>query len=198
MKTIREEIGGVGNLMFKQAYLAKLVWEGKIPDVYVQDFHLWEHWQDGVKNLFSRGIGPKTDYVSLHIRRGDYLKAKHFHVDLSETNYYQKAVALFPDDEFLVFCKDTQDKVQDIEDREWCTAFLNSFIPGRWKFAPIGNSETEDMNEMASCKSNIIANSTFSWWAAFLNPNPDKNVIAPKSWFVSQPGIPYPSDWIQL
>lgn len=185
-------------MLFKQAYLAKLVWEQKIPDIYVQDFHLWENWQEEVKNLFSKNIGPRTDYVSLHLRRGDYLKAKHFHFDLSETEYYQKAVSFFPTEEFLVFCKDGQDKAQDLKDREWCTEYLNSFIPGRWKFASIENTEVEDLNLMASCKANIIANSTFSWWAAFLNPNHDKKVIAPRNWFVGQAGIPLLDEWIKI
>lgn len=182
MQEVRKSIGGLGNLMFKQAYLyGQMAWK-LIPDVYVQSEKYFAHISDNIKAIYSQGIGPRVDYVSLHLRRGDYLKTN-FYVDLSETKYYQKAVALFPKDEFLVFCKDTQDKAQDISDREWATEFLDSFIPGRWKFASIENTETEDMNLMASCKSNILANSSFSWWSGYLNPNPDKKVVAPKEWF---------------
>ena len=56
---------------------------------------------------------------------------------------------------------------------------------------------------MSCAKHNIIANSTYSWWGAWLNDNPDKMVIAPKEWFKltsqiqQQPNL-YPSDWIQI
>lgn len=187
MLPIRKSIGGVGNLMFKQAYLYAQIAYGKIPDTYLQSEKYFTDIAPFIKEEFGKGIGPRADYIALHIRRGDYLKAKHFHTDLSETEYYQKAVKLFPKDDFLVFCKDTQNKEQDLEDRKWCADFLNSFLePQRWKFASFENSEIEDMNLMASCKGHIMANSTFSWWAAWLNPNSDKQIVCPAfdRWFV--------------
>ncbi|GAK69140.1 hypothetical protein RRU01S_03_03120 [Agrobacterium rubi TR3 = NBRC 13261] len=59
----------------------------------------------------------------------------------------------------------------------------------------------EDMHLMASCRSHIIANSTFSWWGAWLNPRHDKHVLAPKHWFRSQKHDDsdlVPSEWERL
>lgn len=183
MRKVRQQIGGLGNLMFKQAYLVGELLRGKIPDLYVQGTRYWSEYKNEVRAFFQEGIGY-TDKVALHIRRGDYLKADHFHIDLSKTDYYQKAIEYFPNDNFLVFCKDNQGKDQDARDRVWVAEFLSKILPeNKWEFAPFENSETDDMNLMASCKSIIMANSTFSWWAAFLNPNKEKRIICPKVWF---------------
>lgn len=182
MRAVRQSIGGLGNLMFKQAYLIARVADGIIPDAYVQSENYFAMHKQLIRDLFSDGIVP-IDKISLHIRRGDYLKTPDFYVDLSKTQYYQEAVKMFPNEKLLVFCKDNQGT--DKTDREWCVEFLDTFLPRKqWEFAPIENSETDDLNLMAGCKHNIMANSTFSWWAAWLNPNPDKKVICPKGWFV--------------
>lgn len=185
MIPVRQSIGGLGNLMFKQAYLYAQFMEGLIPDVYVQGEQYFARYADRIKSFYSAGIGYK-DKVSLHIRRGDYLQKDNFYVDLSAGDYYQRAVDMFPGEQFIVFCKDGQDLEQDTADRAWCAAFLEPLIGKqgkRWVFAPLENSETEDLNLMASCKHNIMANSTFSWWAAYLNPTPLKTVICPEKWF---------------
>src|SRR5438045_7960157 len=101
--------------------------------------------------------------VSIHVRRGDYIGntdygGKAFHIDLTETGYYEKAIAAFPDDSFLVFSDET----------EWCKQKWGE--DARFHIVE-GQSEIEDLNMMASCKANIIANSSYSWWAAWLNPN---------------------------
>lgn len=149
--------------------------------MYVQSQKYWEKYKEEIKAIFGQGIGY-IDKVSLQIRRGDYLDKYNFYVQLSETNYYQEAIKHFPNDKFLVFCYDRQDPQRDKEDREWATEFLDKLIPGRWEFHK-PQSETDDLNAMASCKSNILANGTFSWWAGFLNPNPNKKVVVPKIWF---------------
>ena len=177
MLPVRQQIGGLGNLMFKQAYLYALMRDGIIPDIYVQEQDYWERYKDEVKQLFGEGIGY-SDYVALQIRRGDYLKTD-FYINLWETDYYQKAVALFPDSRFLVFCHDNQDPQQDYEDKEWCKRFLNEFIPDRYLMWEAGE-ETDDLNAMASCKAKIIANSTFGWWAGFLGKG---EVVCPAQWF---------------
>ena len=181
MTPVRQQIGGLGNLMFKQAYLYAQVRDNIIPDIYVQSRKYWQKYENEIKAMFGEGIGY-INKVSLQIRRGDYLDRYIFYIQLGETDYYQKAVEYFPDDKFLVFCYDRQDTNQDKSDREWCAKFLDTFLKDRWEFWE-PKSETEDMNAMASCKSNIMANSTFSWWGAFLNHNPNKKVICPKNWF---------------
>lgn len=196
MQDVRKTIGGLGNLMFKQAYLLAQVSKGKIPDVYVQGVSYWKDCQDLIKASFGTDIGY-TDKVALHIRRGDYLQAHNFHQNLWETDYYQKATALFPHDKFLVFCKDNQDPDQDKADRMWCRENLPKILGDRWELAPYEQTEVEDLNLMASCKSIIMANSSFSWWAAFLGTH--EKVVTPSKWFTD--GIQRTElldEWIKL
>lgn len=174
---LRQQIGGLGNLMFKQAYLVGQVLEGKIPDMYVQSEKYWLNHKGVIREMFGTGIGF-TDLIALQIRRGDYLNTD-FYVDLTKTDYYKKAIEIFPNEKFLVFCQDRQDEERDKEDKEWCKSYLNEIIPGRFEIWP-GISDTEDMNKMASCKGKIIANSSFGWWAGFLGVG---RVVAPSAWF---------------
>lgn len=169
-------------MMFKEAFLIGQVLDGVLPDTYLQQYSRWWTHSPEIRATFMEGITPGSiDKVSLHIRRGDYLKAKHFYVDLTETDYYQKAVNCFDKDEqFLVFCKDNQGWEQDKADRQWCRDFLDTFIPGRYELVNKDNKEEEDLNLMASCKAHIGANSSFSWWAAFLGGG---KTIMPKQWF---------------
>lgn len=181
MKDIRKTIGGLGNLMFKQAYLIAQALNKQIPDVYVQGMTYWQEYVPNIKQAFSEDIGPQINKVALHIRRGDYLQAHNFHQNLWETDYYQKAVALFPDETFLVFCKDNQDPEQDKADRIWCRENLPK-LGIKFEMAPYEDTEVEDLNLMASCKSVIMANSSFSWWGAFLGEH--EKVVCPSKWFV--------------
>lgn len=182
MRNYRQSLGGLGNMMFLKAYAIARCLDGQASDMYLQSTTYWSGYEKEIKQFFSENIGF-IDKVALHIRRGDYVKADNFHVDLSKTNYYQDAVKHFPESNFLVFCKDNQGKEQDIKDREWVKDFL-SFIPQeRWEFAPPESNEIDDMNMMASCKHLIGANSSFSWWAAFLNQH-NGTKIFPKQWFV--------------
>jgi Glycosyl transferase family 11 len=107
--------------------------------------------------------------VSIHVRRGDYLSFPDHHPPCS-LQYYREAMEWFPQAEFLVFS----------DDPGWCLANLK---------APnvrivTGQDPVQDMQLMSACtKGHIIANSSFSWWGAWLDANPDKVVIAPKAWF---------------
>lgn len=180
MRKARNIIGGLGNLMFKQAFITGKFLDGEIPEAYVQSERYWRHHKDSIKRLFSEGINF-TNKVSLHIRRGDYMSTD-FYINLTDTNYYEEAVKHFPNEEFLVFCHDNQDPEQDKLDKEWVKQFLDSLIPNRYEIHK-PESENRDLNKMAGCKSQIMANSTFSWWASYLNPNPSAKIICPKSWF---------------
>lgn len=183
MRVIRQELGGLGNLLFKEAYIWAQMREGNIPDIYVQSSKYWEKYKDEIRNRFSSGIG-KTDKVALHIRRGDYLKVTQFHKDLWITDYYKEAVKLFPNEQFLVFCKDNQSEQQDEDDRIWCMDNMPFLLPkSRWKMYE-HTTETEDLNAMAGCKGLIGCNSSFSFWAGFLG-DPNRKVVMPKEdrWF---------------
>ena len=177
---IRQEIGGLGNLLFKEAYIWAQMRDGLIPDIYVQSSIYWEKYKEEIRQRFSSGIGH-DERVALHIRRGDYLKVSQFHVNLWETDYYKKAVALFPKGtKFLVFCKDNQSEAQDLDDKEWCLRNI-PLLGIDFEMYEHGK-ETDDLNAMAACQGIIGANSSFSWWAAFLNPHKGLKIF-PKQWF---------------
>jgi hypothetical protein len=117
--------------------------------------------------------------VAIHIRRGDYLNAGNaqVHSNLS-ADYYMQAVnlmqSLAPNCQYLVFS----------DDMDW--VIENFKIPVKWQ--PVKDDRLNDAQTlmlMAACHHQIIANSTFSWWAAWLNTNPGKKVIAPKNWFAN-------------
>jgi len=181
MLPVRQTIGGLGNLLFKQAYIVSKCLDGEIPDVYLQSEKYFKKHALEIKKSLLPGIGY-TNMVSVHIRRGDYLDKNGFYVDLCETDYYKRAVNLFPDDRFLVFCRDRQDRFRDKEDRKFVKSLMTDLVGDRFEIWS-GRNEVSDLNKMASCKSNIMANSSFSWWAAYLNMNPTKKVICPSQWF---------------
>jgi hypothetical protein len=111
-------------------------------------------------------IAGKT--CSVHVRRTDYV-GDSFWPDLSATDYYERAMAQFDADTTFVIFSD---------DLEWCKQRFR----GRSMFFVEALSEVEDLFLMARCKGHIIANSTFSWWGAWLDPNKDKKVVAPARW----------------
>jgi len=124
---------------------------------------------------------------SLHIRRGDYLNAKDYHTCLWDTDYYKQALDLIDAQTVLVFC----------DDPEWAK---DQFPQD--KFVIVIEEDHLELFLMSYCKNNIIANSTFSWWGAWLNTNPEKRVIAPKNWFGFTSGLSAKDlvleDWVIL
>jgi len=110
------------------------------------------------------------DTCSLHVRRGDYLPKADFHT-IQTVEYYKNAISIIGEEKlFLIFS----------DDIEWCVSNLD-FIKNK-KFIN-GNLDFQDLYLMSMCKDNIIANSTFSWWGAWLNTNKNKKVIYPSNWF---------------
>lgn len=108
---------------------------------------------------------------SIHVRRGDYLNSPNHH-PVQNMNYYMKAIKQMPKDSiFLIFS----------DDISWCKTNFPD-LPEKFIFVE-GNTDYEDLLLMSLCKNNIICNSTFSWWAAWLNQNTDKKVIIPSVWF---------------
>ena len=107
------------------------------------------------------------DVISLHIRRGDYVSNPNHPVQSLE--YYRKALAKLPDLDVMVFS----------DDPEWCSQ-QELFSSDRFAIAE-GNSPDADMCLMSLCKYHIIANSSFSWWGAWLAKS--EKVIAPRNWF---------------
>lgn len=131
--------------------------------------------------------------VSLHVRRGDYLNVP-LYQHICTLDYYNKAIQYITkqikEPRFYVFS----------DDISWCKANLSikNAIFVDWN---TGKSNDIDMQLMSLCKHNIIANSSFSWWGAWLNRNPEKIVIAPMPWFsdyrIYQDDI-VPSRWVRI
>jgi len=130
--------------------------------------------------------------VSIHIRRGDYLSSP-IHEKIG-IDYYNKAITLIT--------KHTLNPTYFIfsDDVEWTKRNINI---DRTHFYIDYDSEHKcyaDMNLMSFCKHNIIANSTFSWWAGYLNPNPNKIVVVPSKWFTNGLNINgmLPKSWAKI
>jgi hypothetical protein len=106
--------------------------------------------------------------VSVHVRRGDYLSFPEHHPPLT-MDYYNAAMEHFPGAKFLIFS----------DDPGWC---LLNFDRSRCEVS-VGRKPEDDLTLMSDCSDHIIANSSFSWWGAYLGRNPEKKVIAPVRWF---------------
>jgi hypothetical protein len=141
----------------------------------------------------------KFESVSLHIRRGNYINIPSVNKvhGVLNINYYSKAV------EYLQKKLGTIKIYVFSDDIEW--ARINLKFNVSTMFVDINDDKTnfEDMRLMSLCKHNIIANSSFSWWGAWLNQNPRKIVIAPKQWFADsikneEAKDIVPDTWIKL
>ncbi|MDE3184125.1 MAG: alpha-1,2-fucosyltransferase [Bacteroidota bacterium] len=141
----------------------------------------------------------KTESVSIHVRRGDYLIPEIFKVHgICEKSYYVNAIERikkkYPNASLYFFS----------DDAEWIQNNLLKYFPNSTLIS--GNHAKDswkDMFLMSSCKHNIIANSSFSWWAAWLNNNPEKMIIAPRQWFKIEDknfnaSSLIPSNWISI
>ena len=134
--------------------------------------------------------------ISIHIRRGDYTNAAmlEYH-GVQGIEYYNQAISFIKEKianpKFYVFS----------DNINWVQENLNLNEEAHLITVDESPTSITDFYLMSCCKHNIIANSTFSWWAAYLNPNPDKLIIAPKRWFNKanyDTKDLIPSSWIQL
>ena len=141
----------------------------KIRDIY--------HFKNIDEKTHESGLEMASDNtVSLHVRRGDYLKFPRYYV--CDEQYYKDAIELIKSKVenplFFVFSDDTP----------WASQMMERF---KLKYKVIdfnkGIRSYQDMFLMSKCRHHIIANSTFSWWGAWLDPRPDKIVVAPSTWF---------------
>lgn len=182
-------------------------------DVYLQGYWNNEKYFKDIKDTIRKEFEVKTpptkenqamlekikdcNAVSIHIRRSDYVTdpvTKKLH-NTFNMDYYQKAVKIIAsrvgDPHFFAFSDDIAWVKKNLKIKYPITYVDYNDIPHGY----------EDMRLMSSCKHNIIANSSFSWWGAWLNPNPDKIVIAPLKW-LNDPNIDTsdvtPKSWIRI
>ena len=116
--------------------------------------------------------------VSIHVRRSDYLTEQNLKVygNICTEKYYSNAInyieGIIDNPHYYVFTDDLQWAKEYFKGDNYTIVSENR-----------GKDSYIDMYLMSQCKHNIIANSSFSWWGAWLNQNPDKKVLAPKKWF---------------
>jgi hypothetical protein len=153
---------------------------------YFQSEKYFKNYKEEIKKYFT----PKKEIIqdiylkyknilnnscSIHIRRGDYLHQINYHPVLSLKYYWDAIDFLYGENKknvnFLIFS----------DDINWVKNNLK--IPNMYFIE--GNNNFYDMFLMSECENNIIANSSFSWWGAWLNKNEKKKIIAPKEWFGS-------------
>lgn len=185
-----------------------------IPDVGpdVTLFGFWQSWKyfdnakEEVKQVFKLEHIPGYEHcVSVHVRRGDYVHhAGSFPpIDLE---YLLQAIEIMLNKcykKFIVFSDDIQ----------WCKDNLLKPVGANERFGieyefSEGRNELQDLSLMASCSHHIIANSSFSWWGAWLGHNPYRIVVSPScvngNWFGKEAGVKHdvvdllPPDWIQI
>lgn len=134
--------------------------------------------------------------VSLHVRRGDIAvnpASLAFH-GLCSLDYYRRAIdyvtARVKHPEFYIFS----------DDISWVKENLQLSYPTHYIDHNNGSESYNDMHLMSLCNHHIIANSSFSWWGAWLNPRKDKIVIAPELWFIADfdSSDIVPSDWTKI
>jgi len=146
-----------------------------VADTIRRDFTLKEPLEKISPELNEKIKG--TNSISLHIRRSDYLNPKvQKQFGSCSLNYYAQAIKIIsgkiPDPVFFVFS----------DDPTWVKENLKLEFP----MVAVSDYQLKDFQEMTAmslCKHNIIANSSFSWWGAWMNANPDKIVISPDKWF---------------
>jgi len=176
-----------------------------IADQIRQDFEF----QDSIKQSCVVYMHKFDNPIFLHVRRSDYVKRQEFH-SVQTPEYYRQALDMWPADQQVIIFSD---------DMEWCRQ-QKLFQHERFTFSnsnkrfdhiiddPIYNNQPAlvpfwDLCKMSMCKGGIMANSSLSWWAAWLQNHADKQIVAPSNWFGPElwhldTSDVYCKDWIKI
>lgn len=172
----------------------------KIAEVVTREFGLRDKMSQGAENLLDL-IQKTAIPVSVHIRRGDYIqnaRTKQYNNGCSP-EYYKKALETIAEK----LGKEATPKIQLFvfsDDIDWVKNNLKFPYPATYASNP-AIADYEELTLMSKCSHNVIANSSFSWWGAWLNPNPQKIVIAPERWLNTKPSSYkdiVPNSWIKI
>ena len=176
---------------FLEGFWQSWKYAGDIQDIIKKDYKFVNTLIGQNKNY--EDMINSTESVAVHIRRGDYLENEDIYGNICTEQYYHKAIEIINN---------------QIKNPKYYF-FSNDLKWVREKFGEAdnyiyveGNPESKgyiDMRLMSACKHQIIANSSFSWWAAYLNSNADKKVISPNKWINGRetPDV-YCADWIKI
>ena len=166
-----------------------------IKEIIQNDFQL-NIQPDNYHNNLANQI-KNCNSVSVHFRRGDYLedeKINSIHGILNNSYYYSSIEfisTLISEPHLFFFSDDIEWVKKNINCTHTCTFINNDCL----------DKDSKELWLMSQCKHNIIANSSFSWWGAWLNKNRDKVVIAPKKWFINpkmNTDNIVPESWVRL
>lgn len=153
---------------------------------YLQTEKYFSHCKDEIREIFqfkreikeksivyleSLGLPKNTSKISVHVRRGDYLQSPDHHPSCGLDYFYSAFSEFdqFTDKVFLIFS----------DDKDWCE---QNFKANKFLVSQLTDPYSE-LCAMSMCDHHIIANSSFSWWGAWLNPHDSKIVICPSKWF---------------
>jgi hypothetical protein len=178
-------------------------------DGYFQSEKYFIDYQDQIRNDFTFSDIPneaslklideiaKTNSVAVHIRRGDYVSnslTNQYH-GICSLNYYLEGIKYLKSkliDPFFFFFSD---------DMTWVKQNFSSSLVIHYVEVNDNSNGCNDLRLMSLCRHNVIANSSFSWWGAWLNCNPEKIIIAPRKWFTDdkiQSEDIIPEKWIRI
>lgn len=162
---------------------------------FFQSYLHFEHCKEDIKKLFTLDIKP-IDFVSIQVRRGDYLAPNQDTFKPIDMNYINQAMVLMKEKgktKFMVVSDDLLWCRQNIKDSDCEIQFSN------------GESVYSDLSLMASCSHHIISNSTLAWWGAYLGHNENKVVVSPSAeapnWFLHNRMDTkdlLPKEWIKI
>lgn len=161
-----EEIPNLPNLQLQGYFQSEKYFNNYFDDVK-KLFFFDEKQETEIKN-FLKSIDNIDNIVSIHIRRGDYLRFPLIHPTCT-IEYFTEAMSFFPNHTFIVVS----------DDKDWVKLNFNS---KNIVLSPFDN-EINDLLLIKNSYNNILSNSSFSWWGAWLNSNENKKIIAPKKWF---------------
>lgn len=188
-------IKNLGRNAYLEGYFQSELYFRNIRNILLKDFVIKEDISEYAKSI-KENISEKKISISIHLRRGDYVFDKvtsNIH-GVCSLEYYKQAMSLinkkFRKINYFIFSDDITWVKYNLE-------LQNA------TYVEHCNTPHEDMYLMSLCDHNIIANSSFSWWAAWLNNNHKKIVIAPKNWFKNQKYLQYSTgiaceSWIKI
>ncbi len=182
-----------GNRAYFEGYWQSYKYFDSIRDIILKDFTYRLPISQKTQQLEKKILQSRS--VALHVRRGDYVsntQANSYH-GVASLIYYKDAISYISKriEEMQLFIFS--------DDIAWVKEHLD--IDMNVLYVDYKKNAFEDIYLMSKCKHNIIANSSFSWWGAYLNENESKIVIAPKQWFTDltiDTSDLIPSEWVRL
>jgi hypothetical protein len=167
---------------------------------YILKLIKWEKMKKMIMDIYSQDLDLDENSISLHFRLGDYqfLSEKH---PIQNVEYYKRAIAYITDrrgpQKVFYFCQKEDNEMVDLE----VSLLREAFPECTFIKVPDTMSDWEQLIFMACCRDNIIANSTFSWWGAYLNTN-EKIVCFPSRWYGTSVKIStrdmFPPTWTEI